>query len=227
MKNHPTLRPPSATATGQRGVVLLFSLIALVVLLLAAVALMRSFNTSQFMAGNIAFKRDLQNQGERAVNQVLTAFRPGNVLATAATRAANRGASNYSASTLAVNAQGIPNALGLADDVFDDTWTAPDITAATDSSLTGQGVRIRYIVDRLCNAAGDEQTLGADGCLVADNPMPSGGSASNLMGPDGKPLCATCKSAAPQGVVYRLSIRVDGPRNTQAFFQSTFTIPST
>jgi len=30
--------------------------------------------------------------------------------------------------------------------------------------------------------------------------------------------------AAPQQVVYRLSVRVDGPRQTQAFFQSTFTL---
>ena len=43
----------------QRGVVLLFSLITLVVLLLAAVALIRSFSNSMFTAGNIAFRRDL------------------------------------------------------------------------------------------------------------------------------------------------------------------------
>ena len=211
----------------QRGVVLLFSLIALVVLLLAAVALMRSFNTSQFMAGNIAFKRDLQNQGERAVDKVLAQFRPGNVLASTANRAANRVASNYSATRLPVNAEGIPTALGLSNEDFAAAWTAADIDGTSDSALAGQGVTIRYIVDRMCSAAGDEQTLGAGSCVVSDNPMPSGGSASNLMGPDGKPLCGTCKSAAPQGVVYRLSMRVTGPRNTQAFFQSTFTMPST
>ncbi len=220
MKRLPTPRP-----VRQRGVVLLFSLIALVVLLLAAVALMRSFSTSQFMAGNIAFKRDLQNQGERAVDRVLASFRSGQPLASAATRANNLTSSNYSATTLGVNAQGIPSI--LTDANFGNTWTAPDIDGTTDSDLANQGVSIRYIVDRMCNATGDEQTLGAANCVVSDNPMPSGGSASNLLGPDGKPLCATCKSAAPQGVVYRLSIRVTGPRNTQAFFQSTFTMPST
>lgn len=222
MKTAHTLRHPR-----QRGVVLLFSLIALVVLLLAAVALMRSFNTSQFMAGNIAFKRDLQNQGERAVDKVLASFRTGQPLASMATRGANRAASNYSASTLPVNAQGIPNILLAADGTFTGSWTAPDIDGSNDTALANQGISIRYIVDRMCSSPGDEQTLGAGSCVVSDNPMPSGGSASNLIGPDGKPLCATCKSAAPQGVVYRLSIRVTGPRNTQAFFQSTFTMPST
>jgi type IV pilus assembly protein PilX len=220
MKHPYASRRAHTISTRQRGVVLLFSLIALVVLLLAAVALMRSFNTSQFMAGNIAFKRDLQNQGERAVDRVLTDFRAGNPLASMATRAANRAASNYSAVMLPTNNQGIPTALGDSEGAFTAAWTAPDIAAAP-------GVSIRYIVDRMCNAPGDEQALGASNCMLAGNTVPAGGSASNLIGPDGKPLCATCKSAAPQGVVYRLSIRVDGPRNTQAFFQSTFTIPST
>ena len=217
-------RPAPALASRQRGVVLLFSLIALTVLLLAAVALMRSFTTSQFMAGNIAFKRDLQNQGERAVDRVLNSFRSGGTLASSTTRAADSAANNYSATTLPVNAQGIPNALVAAN--FTTTWTAPVIDSTNDSTLANQGVSVRYLVDRMCNAAGDELTLGSTNCLLADNPMPSGGSASNLLSPDGKPLCGTCKSAAPQGVVYRLSIRVDGPRNTQAFFQSTFTMPS-
>ena len=217
-------RLPSSSASRQRGVVLLFSLVALVVLLIAAVALMRSFNTSMFMSGNIAFKRDLQNQGEKAVDLVLNKFRTGGALADTAARAANSLGNNYSAMTLPVNAQGIPNDLVAATPAF--AWAAPVIDGTTDSTLTNQGVSVRYLVDRMCNAAGDEQTLGATNCLLADNPMPSGGSASNLLSPDGKPLCATCKSAAPQGVVYRLSIRVDGPRNTQAFFQSTFTMPS-
>jgi hypothetical protein len=32
--------------------------------------------------------------------------------------------------------------------------------------------------------------------------------------------------AVPQSVVFRLSILVTGPRNTQSFFQSTFSVPS-
>ena len=52
----------------QRGVVLLFSLIALVIMLIVAVALVRSFNNSLFTAGNIGFKRDMQNQSEAAVD---------------------------------------------------------------------------------------------------------------------------------------------------------------
>jgi len=219
-------RPAVASASRQRGVVLLFSLIALVVLLLAAVALVQSFGTSLFMSGNIAFKRDLQNQGERAVDKALTAFRAGGPLDSPAARANNLASSNYSASVLPGDAEGIPNALQN-----DSTFTgigssANDITPASEPTLVNQAVSIRYVIDRMCATAGDETALGASQCVLANNPVPAGGSASNLLGADRAPLCATCASAAPQGVVYRLSVRVTGPRNTQAFFQSTFTIPS-
>ncbi len=207
-----------AIASRQRGVVLLFSLIALVILLIAAVALMRSFNTTLFTSGNIAFKRDLQNQGERAVDKVLTAFGTG-ALASPVARANNLISSNYSASTLPVNPQGIPLALALSNADFTAAWTAPDI------DVPDQQVRIRYIVDRMCDAAGPDKALGASSCVLTDN-LPTGGSASNLQGADRAPLGPGLQTAATPGVVYRVSIRVNGPRNTQAFFQSTFTIPS-
>jgi Tfp pilus assembly protein PilX len=216
MKKLRTHRRP-VRAQRQRGVVLLFSLIALVVLLIASVALMRSFNSSLFMSGNIAFKRDLQNQGERAVVDAMTQFRPGNPLSTAGGRAADSAPLNYSASILPTNAQGIPSDLALSDTAFAAKWTRGDIP------VTGQAVSIRYVIDRLCSTAGDETTLGASSCQLSNTPAPAGGSASNLLGADKAPLCSTCSSAAPIGVVYRLSIRVAGPRNTVAFFQSTFT----
>lgn len=211
--------------SSQRGVVLLFSLIALVVLLIAAVALVRSFNTSLFTAGNIAFKRDLQNQGERAVDKVLTAFRSG-ALASPTARAADSPTNHYSATMLASNAQGIPTALQDATQYATVADTSTDITAATDTSLVGQAVSIQYVIDRLCSATGNETSLGASACVLANNPIPAGTSSSNLLSADRAPLCATCSSAAPQGVVYRVTVKVNGPRGTTSFFQSTFTIPS-
>jgi len=210
---------PSRPASRQRGVVLLFALIALVVLLIAAVALMRSFNTSLFMAGNIAFKRDLQNQGERAMDTVLTSFRTG-PLSTIGARSASLQSSNYSATMLPANAQGIPTSLQTDADFLLVGTVANDIAAP------GQ-VSIRYVVDRMCSAPGDETALGASVCMQADNDVPAGTSATNLQGADRGPLATGVKSAVPQAVVYRLTIRVTGPRDTRSFFQSTFSVPST
>ena len=136
-------------ASSQRGVVLLFSLIALVILLIAAVGLVRSFKTSLFTSANIAFKRDLQNQGERAIDKVLVAFRPAGALASPLSRSVSNPAQHYSAVALPSNELGIPNALqtdALYAAVADGS---KDISAANDSSLAGMAVRIQYVVDRL------------------------------------------------------------------------------
>lgn len=216
------LRREPRLASAQRGVVLLFSLIALVVLLIAAVALMRSFNTSLFMSGNIAFKRDLQNQGERAIDQVLADFRGSGDLATAAARSNNLQRKNYSAKALTSNAQGIPEALQT------NSLGAAGL-AANDIEIPDQAIKIRYVVDRMCNDVGSETALGGANCLLAESLTGPGGNFAEWMNATGASLCPAgsgCGSAAPQGVVYRVTVRVSGPRNTQAFFQSTFTVPS-
>ncbi len=87
--------------------VLLFCLIILVILLAGGVAVMRSMNSSLFSAGNLAFKRDLVNQGELAVSQAMQAFKTGG-LATSASTANHVPAENYSAIELKTNDRGIP-----------------------------------------------------------------------------------------------------------------------
>jgi type IV pilus assembly protein PilX len=223
MKHHHSSR----AASDQRGVVLLFSLVALVVLLIAAVALMRSFNTSLFMSGNIAFKRDLQNQGERAIEKALQRFRVGGTLETDLARADDLKTSNYSATVLPTNAQGIPLALQSDPDFLAKGVAANDITPDNEPSLKDQGVTVRYLVDRMATAKGSCTTLGPSICLMTPGYTPAGGSSSQWRSPTH--TLSTAAGAAPAittgTVVYRLTVRVDGPRKTQAFYQSTFTAP--
>ena len=85
MNANPFIRPglraahahPSAHRRTQRGVVMLFGLIALAIMLIGAAAMVRSMNASLFNAGNLGFKRDLTNQAERAVSTVITALQTG------------------------------------------------------------------------------------------------------------------------------------------------------
>lgn len=197
--------PRHLSRARQRGVVLIYTLIALVVMLIGAVALSRSFNTTLSTAGNVAFKRDLQNRGEQATVELLARFSGAGALATEAARSADNAAINYRASRFPdneVNAQGVPLALISASTVTD---PLPRHLAP------GGGVTIFYRVDRQCTAAGLAATLGPSNCLLADA-EPEGGSSGNPNRP-----------RPPGQVVYRLSIRVDGPRDTQAYFQTTFT----
>jgi Tfp pilus assembly protein PilX len=194
----------------QRGVVLLFGMIALVVLLIGTAALVRSMNTSLSTAGNFGFKRDLTNQGERAIQTVVDLMQSG-ALAADAARQNSDISRNYSATLLPSNPQGIPEAL-LSDGAF-----AAVGTPNNDIRISDMGITVRYVVDRISAAAGPAT---ADGTLMADNSVPPGGSASQL-------LTAELTSSGGQGaiqpqVVYRITVRVSGPRNTQSFYQSTF-----
>ena len=220
------LRAKSARRSTQSGVVLLFSMIALVILLIASIGLIRSFKNSMFTSGNIAFKRDMQNQGERAMDKVLNSFRPAGALASPASRSVSNLTYHYSATTLPANALSVPDALQSDASYSAVADPTQDITATSDPSLAPQAISIRYVVDRLCASTGDETTLGSGACVLANTPIPAGTSSSNLQSADRAPLCPTCASAVPQGVVYRLSVKVSGPRGTTSFFQSTFTIPS-
>jgi Tfp pilus assembly protein PilX len=185
-------------------VVLIFALIVLVILTIGAVALLRSMDTSLFGAGNLAFRRDLVNQGEQALANVMAEFEGTGALVTSAATDANQSTLNYSAVILPTNAQGVP--LALTDDPTFLTVgvAANDITGATPD------VQIRYVIDRLCSAAG----IAASNLCVQSTALPPGGTANQTQG-----------LAPPSATVYRLSVRVSGARNTQVFLQSTFTKP--
>jgi Tfp pilus assembly protein PilX len=197
-------RVPNRRPSRQRGVVLIFTLIILLILTIGAVALVRSMNTSLFSAGNLAFRRDLVNQGEQAVSTVINEFKTGGVLASSASTQANVLASNYSATMLATNSEGVPTAL-LNGTAFTSVGTAAnDLVGATPD------VTIRYVIDRLCSAAGP-----SSGALcVQSSAAPTGGTANTTPG-----------VPPPTATVYRLSARITGPRSTQVFLQTTFTKP--
>jgi Tfp pilus assembly protein PilX len=185
----------------ERGVVLIYTLIILLILMIGAVALVRSMNTSLFSAGNLAFRRDLVNQGEQAVSNVITSFTTG-AFAVPGTTNADVAAANYSSTILPTNAQGVPNVL-LNDTSFAAAWTAPDITGATGD------INIRYIIDRMCSATGPSSSAQC----VQSSAAPTGGTAPGTGLPP------------PSATVYRLTVRVSGARSTQVFLQTTFTKP--
>jgi type IV pilus assembly protein PilX len=191
----------SASAARQRGVVLIFSLIVLLILAIGAVALLRSVNTSLLSGGNLAFHRDLVNQAEQAVAVVLTNFKAGGPPADTTVSAI---AANYVATTLPTNAQGVPLAL-LDNGAFAAVATAPDIVGRTPD------VTIRYVIDRLCAPL---TVIATSPNCVQSTGLPTGGTANR-----------NTAVSPPSATVYRISVRVDGPRHTQAFLQTTFTKP--
>lgn len=188
----------------QRGAILLISLIALVLILFSSMALMRSFDTSLSMAGNLAFKRDLVNQGERGMAAAIALFTSSSgALYSTAARQSHSYANNYSATELASNSRGIPLAL-----VNNSTFSSLGMSGR-DISDSATGITVRYVIDRLRAASGK---FSSGGCAAIDVSRTRGGSSSKLR-----------RSASSDQPVYRISVRVTGPRNTQAYLQTTIT----
>ena len=207
---HP--RPRTRQGRAQRGVVLLYGLIVLTIMLIGAAAMVRSMNTSLVNAGNIGFKRDLTNQAERAAATALNLLQTG-ALATLTAREAHSTANNYSSTILATNAQGLPNVL-----VNDATFTTVGVTS-NDITIADQAITLRWVIDRLCVNTG---VADASHCTMANDPVPAGGSGSDLI--NAIDTTSGGAGALARRVVYRVSIRVTGPRSTQAFFQTTLTL---
>jgi Tfp pilus assembly protein PilX len=217
----PTSAPAAARAGARapgrqppRGATLVVALVALVILLIGATAIVRSMNTSMFNTGNQAFKRDLTNQAERAAADVMVMLQTG-ALATEAARRDPSLANNYSSTILPTNnnSQGIPNVL-----TSDTAFAAAGYTLA-DRVVAGQEITLRWVLDRLCANTGvaDEThcTMTEAGSASADS-FSQRQSAANAS--------STGLGAVQRQVVYRLSIRATGPRNTQSFLQTTFTL---
>ncbi len=187
----------------QSGIIMVIALITLAIMMIGAVAALRSMNASLANAGNVGIKRDMANQAEVAMRTAMTGL---NGLTNPETDDTSR---NYSAAILPVTPEGIPTVLvGTSPSTLDGKGVATNVvnltTASALGSYTAPNVTMYYVIDRLCQAAG---AFATSTCLTPTVVAQGGNSNINL--PTGvKPL-------------YRVTVRVDGPRGAQSFYQAT------
>ena len=194
----------------QSGVVLLVTLIALVVIMITSIALIRSSESSSLIAGSIAFKRDMVNQAERTMPVIRARFLAG-VLNSVSAKEDDLIVANYSARMLPTNVNGIPNVL-MDIDTFAATYGAANNITDANAVIT-----VRYVVDRMSFASG---TLSLTNSLLGNSSTDIGGNTKGIKGDGG----SGSKAEGINSGVYRISMRVSGPRNAETFLQSTFTI---
>jgi len=199
-------------AMRQRGVVLFFALIALVVMSLAAVALIRSVDTSTLIAGNLAFRQAATTTGDRGVESAISML--------AATEDAMKvaGKSVYTDATNTFNVTAPANgyysnadpALNLTDPA---TWVDANSFLLPDD---GSGYSVRYIVQRMCRDPGLPADFKAN-CLFSSPAVDNNGHSiplpSNICQGSGCPV-------AGQSPEYRITSRTAGPANTVSYVQA-------
>jgi type IV pilus assembly protein PilX len=188
----------------QQGVVLFVSLIILVAMTLAGIALMRSVDTNVLIAGNLAFRQANTMYADTGV-EAARAW----LAANASSLANNQpgGALHYWA-----NFQEGLNFLGTATDpIYNYDWTQAATVAAADPAYT-----IAYVIHRLCGGTGPASDPDAK-CMQASA---GGGSGSSGVGTKGVVTYGVQALPGISTIFYRVTVRVSGPRNTLSYVQA-------
>ncbi|MBI4743152.1 MAG: hypothetical protein HY777_16725 [Betaproteobacteria bacterium] len=174
----------------QRGAVLFFTLIALVAMTLAALAMVRSVDTGNLVAGNIALKQGAIQEADIAMNKAFSCLDSGGVLLGSALGTTVTTCNYYSTLQADVNKPfGIPDVLESAVGALD------PVTGNTSA----------YVIERMCTTTG---AWNAATCV--ESPFGKAEAAGDSHLPE--------KQTPPQAL-YRISIKVSGPRNVAAYSQ--------
>lgn len=187
------------TPAKQQGVVLFIALIALVALTLAAIALTRSVDTGNLIAGNIAFQQSATNSGDNGIESAiawLTSHNSGQTLF-----------NNDFANGYVANRQDPGSGKSWAD-FFRDTLVANNQvkTIAADAS----GNTVSYVIHRMCATSGDPNAV-ATGCATNL-------SQSNVQG--NSRGAGSAQFLGTTQVYYRITAEITGPRNTKSLVQA-------
>lgn len=196
----------------QSGVVLFVSMVALVVMSLAAVALIRSVDTNSQISGNLTYKQTAAISSSYGIESMADALGVQALGSGDVTDAANgyyarcstfdQGAvSPCNAANITADANWVPGATSrLA------TIGAGVITGGVDA----YGNTVQYIVERMCNTVGVATKAS---CLLATKDLDNG-----THGVYGYPGYGPEQLA--DIAIYRVTVRVAGPKNTISYIQA-------
>jgi hypothetical protein len=167
----------------------------LVIIALSAVALVRSVDTVNEVAGNFAFKQGATHSADIGVEQ------------------ARNYLLNKAADELINDAPGSGYFAAQADPVdwvnfFQQSTGLPSVTDATQNTLT-------YVIHRLCKTGGDPSAPGA-GCVKSEEV--AGTDVGNSMS------AGDVSIEPPQRLLYRVTVHVAAPRNTVSIIQTILAI---
>lgn len=212
---------------GERGISLMVVLVALVIISFAALALLRSSDTSTIIAGNLAFQKAALQSGDAGVEEAIAFLVP---LAAGPTLFVDDAANGYFATTTDgcdVTGQRTPD--DPADDV---NWDGTDPGASCNLDAftpnpqpagVAAGYTVRYVINRVCNAEGDPNAL-----LAADGATPMTcsrlGAGASEGSTRGGPSYGNLPLTGESQQYYRITTRIEGPRNTVRYVQALVVI---
>lgn len=190
----------------EQGIVLIVALVVLAAMMLAGVAMMRSVDTGNIIAGNMAFQQAANHSADMGVDVAVQWLND------------NPGMLGASDPTNGYNADGNDPANNPgAGQSWDSFWQLSIVRnnkakkLATDPNT---GNTISYVIDRLCDLQGAQ----ASSASCSNSPVLNTKDEGNNQGsPD-------VKLNGVISVYYRITVRVAGPRNTVSYVQTVVAI---
>jgi len=228
----------TAPAGRQRGVVLFIALIVMVAMSLAAVALIRSVDTSTQVIANLAF---------RQASVVLASWAIENSSSALFAQYGGPRIGDITKDDVAENYYEVHNLSGAhgcagnsADGIhWDDQNGVPcplqnqnngaGLTAGWPAATDASGNKVSYVIERMCNPdptlTNPQRPDGSDPTKPLDSTQlgwcdviaPKGGGCHEING--------QCVFDFPPMAYYRVTVRVDGPKNTVSFVQTMLRTP--
>ena len=199
------MRPAATTLRrAQHGAVLFISLIVLVAMSLAGLAMMRGVDTGAQIANNLAFKQGATMAGDAGVEAARTWLlnNPGATLYNDQPGVAN------GVGYFATWQQGLDFTNGDADTTNNFDWTTRAVALATDAA----GNQASYVIHRMCDATGNPSSIN---CIRVTNASGSTSSSSK-----GAAAFGSYAISSPSQAFFRITVRVIGPRNTVSYVQA-------
>lgn len=197
----------------ERGVVLVIALIVLVAMTLAGIAMVRSVDTGNLVAGNMAFKQGAVLAGDSGTEAAITWLSA--IAGASSSYNDNPAAGYYATSQDNLDLTNRDPAKAWVDWNFDNCGGASIpacITPAAPISAAG-GNTVTYIIHRLCLSSGDPNAAG--------NSCANYQASSSTSPKRGELRYGDDKRFEPLPVeYYRITSKVVGPRNTVSYVET-------
>lgn len=204
----------------QRGLSMLFALLTLAVLSLAAVALVRSVDSGALVIGNLGFKQDTTAAASVATERALDWLRANAGGATLNTNGA-AGSGYYATALDGLDVTGrltsTTNKMAVIDWLADGNCSYIDADArsaclAPRSEVLPDGSTARWLITRMCSTQG--AVAAGNTCTRPRNTSVSAATERGELRPGGR------ITAPVQSPYFRVVVRTQGPRNTVSFTET-------
>lgn len=199
---------------GQRGIALIVALLVLVSMTLAGVALMRSVDSATLLSTNLAFRQSATASADKGVEAAIQSLRTKAL--TPAKLEADDGAYLASLPVDDIDFTGSATPTTATDDF---NWSAGSVASAADSA----GNKYAYVIHRLCEHG--TKALTAEKCFVwMGSSSEEGETVDAAIGAEIYRNPSLDRRGSPARGMYRITVRVAGPRNTFSYVQATVVI---